>query len=770
MANSIVDIIYRLVDKVTPEAKKVSGSLKNIESSAESAGDGVDSLDKKQGKLSASMAEFVGISAGIVYGLQKIGKNLVGAAIDYEQQEMAFTSMLGSSLRAQELIADIQKTAASTPFEQSDLIDYAKKLIAVGTASSDVIPAMTMLGDVASALGTERLPQIVRGYSDIQAAGRAMGGDLKQLRDAAVPIEQYLAKVLGVTTSQVRKLSEESQISSEDVKKAFQLMTSEGERFHGMMAAQAKTTGGAISNLRDQIGVMAIALGTPLLGPVNSLVNGLRFLIEQFNKLSPGAKTFIAISGAVATGVMAMSTAFGLLALSLGGAKIALMALAGSTGIGLVVGGIVLLGTAVYKNMDSVKIAVNETRLVFQRFALGVVESVNKIMAAIAKIPGGQKIVNLSAGGSVADDIKKEIAATEATISAIKESRKKAADDEVAAKKQAIAEAAALEKKELDEKAARLKQENDAKIAAQNESAEAAAKKAQEKADKEKEILLKEKDEELEIRRKAIAAELLMTSKTGEQDAAFAQSQADKYRDINSRLIEDTRAAAEEDFLREQELANLSLEQKILRVEQELAIDEMSAERRNALSQKLYDLEIQRMAALDAKKKQQQAMFLDAFAKMGDGQLSLQEAVSQGMLEFYKREAYAAVDIEAGKMFQTGMARLIASLFTDPIGYAHLAGSAALVAGSRAAIGSIKLAEGGVVMPQPGGVRATVAEAGKPEIVMPLDDPRAASMMGGAGGREVIILSSDGQTMLAKGIYAEQQELLRTGQIGRSRI
>jgi len=770
VASNFVDIIYTLIDKVSPTAKKVDQSLRGVGKGAESAGDSIDSIEKSQKNLSSSMAEFVGVSAGIVYGFKKIGDAVVGAAINYEQQEMAFTTLLGSSLRAQEMIAAIQKEAASTPFEQTDLIDYAKKLLAVGVVSEEVIPSMRMLGDVASALGTEKLPQIVRGYSDIQAAGRAMGGDLKQLRDAAVPIEQYLARVLGVSTTQVRKLSEESKISAEDVKKAFQLMTSEGEKFHDMMAAQSKTTGGAISNLKDQIGILAVSFGEPLLAPLNLIIRAMNYLISGVNKLSPEMKTFISISAAVTAGTLAMTTAFGLFALSVGGAKIALLALAGSTGIGLVVAGVALLGTAVYKNMDLVKISVNETRLFFQKFALGVVESINKIMAMIDKIPGGKKIVNLSAGESVADDIRKQIEETKAAIAEIKNARAKADQDAKAAAKKEKEQAAAALKKEAEDKRLQLEQSAKDKAEIEKAASDKSLDAAKAKADKEKEILLKEKDDELEIRRKAIAAQLLMASTTGEQETAFAQSQADKYREINARLIEDTRLLAEEDFLRTQELENLSLEEKILRVEKELQREEMSAQRRNELGQKLYDLEIQRMAALDAKKKLQQTMFLDAFAKMGEGQLSLQEAVSQGMLDFYKKEALAAVDIEAGKMFQMGMARLIASLFTDPMGYAHLAGSAALVAGSRAAIGSIKLAEGGIVMPQPGGVSATVAEAGRPEIVMPLDDPRASGLMGGSGGREVIILSSDGQTMLAKGIYAEQQELLRTGQIGRSRI
>ena len=746
MASNIVEIIYSLIDKVSPNAKQVSSALGGIDEKAEKAGSSVDSLEKKQSKLSSSMVEFVALSAGIVYGLKKIGEAVIGAAIKYEQQEMAFTSMLGSSLRAQELIAEIQQTAATTPFEQTDLIDYAKKLIAVGVASDEVIPSMRMLGDVASALGTEKLPQIVRGYSDIQAAGRAMGNDLRQIRDAAVPIDQYLSKVLGVTTSQVRKLSEESKISAEDVKKAFQLMTSEGERFHGMMAAQAKTTGGALSNLRDQIGILAISFGKPLLAPLNFLIGALNSFLVLIRKLSPETKTFISISVAVAAGVMGLVTAFGLLTLAIGGAKLAMLALAGSTGIGLVVAGVSLLGVAVYKNMNEIKLSFYEARLAINENIRSIINQINFLLSLLEKIPGNFK---LSIATAKYDE---NVAEAKKNIIELKSAMDKAdkSEKDAAAKKQA--EAAASRAKELADK----------KIAAEQA--------AQDAADEAKKILLQQKDEELENRRKAIAAQLLMQHVLGEQETAFAQSQADKHREIYARLIEDTRLLAEEDFLRNQEIENLSLEEKILRTEKEMQLEKLSSETRNQLAQKLYDLELQRMAAIDAKKKLQQSMFLDAFAKMGEGQLSLQEAVSKGMLEFYKREAFAAVDIEAGKMFQMGLARLIGSLFTDPMGYAQLAGSAALVAGSRAAIGSIKLAEGGIVMPQPGGVRATVAEAGKPEIVIPLDDPRASGMMGGAGGRELIILSSDGQTMLAKGIYAEQQELLRTGQIGRSRI
>lgn len=51
----------------------------------------------------------------------------------------------------------------------------------------------------------------------------------------------------------------------------------------------------------------------------------------------------------------------------------------------------------------------------------------------------------------------------------------------------------------------------------------------------------------------------------------------------------------------------------------------------------------------------------------------------------------------------------------------------------------VELAEGGIVMPEVGGTIARLAEGGVPEAVIPLNDSRAAGMLGGAGGSTVIL-------------------------------
>lgn len=56
--------------------------------------------------------------------------------------------------------------------------------------------------------------------------------------------------------------------------------------------------------------------------------------------------------------------------------------------------------------------------------------------------------------------------------------------------------------------------------------------------------------------------------------------------------------------------------------------------------------------------------------------------------------------------------------------------------------GGMKLATGGLVMPTPGGVQATIAEAGQAEAVIPLD--RLEQMMGGGRGTSIVIQGNVG--------------------------
>ena len=59
----------------------------------------------------------VGVLAGISAGLGLVGFSAVKSAAGMEMTRTAFTQMLGSAEKAESFIKDLQKFAASTPFE-----------------------------------------------------------------------------------------------------------------------------------------------------------------------------------------------------------------------------------------------------------------------------------------------------------------------------------------------------------------------------------------------------------------------------------------------------------------------------------------------------------------------------------------------------------------------------------------------------------------------------------------------------------------------------
>ena len=74
-----------------------------------------------------------------------------------------------------------------------------------------------------------------------------------------------------------------------------------------------------------------------------------------------------------------------------------------------------------------------------------------------------------------------------------------------------------------------------------------------------------------------------------------------------------------------------------------------------------------------------------------------------------------------------------------PWNFALMAGVIAAGMAQVANIAGVQLAKGGIVLPRAGGTLATIAEAGRPEAVIPLDSPEAKKMMGTSSQTQIII-------------------------------
>jgi len=73
-----------------------------------------------------------------------------------------------------------------------------------------------------------------------------------------------------------------------------------------------------------------------------------------------------------------------------------------------------------------------------------------------------------------------------------------------------------------------------------------------------------------------------------------------------------------------------------------------------------------------------------------------------------------------------------------PIAIGAAAGLLATIATAKSA-SSVKMAEGGIVKPRPGGTLATIGEAGQPEAVVPLNKAKQMGFGGGGSAQPIII-------------------------------
>lgn len=339
MSDSTLQILLKLKDDASSGLQSFNKKLEDIQQNIRPAADASKSFAVGLGAI--------GVAAG---GFLKVA---IDAANTVEQQTNALTTMIGSATEAQKLMADISKMAAKTPFEQKDLIEYSKQLIAMGSAHTEVINQMQIMGNIAAGVGMDKLPQIVYAFGQVQLAGRLMGQDLMQFTNAGVPLIDALAKSFNTTAGNIKDMVSKGQIGFKDVEKALASMTAEGGKFSGLMDSQSETFGGLVSTLQDSWNMFLAGEGKDVLEWAKELIRNLTVLVTdglpkvvsaikettQWFKDHSAAIYIVsgAVIGALVPSIISAAVAFGSLAVSLAPFLI------GGAIIGALVAGIVFI-------------------------------------------------------------------------------------------------------------------------------------------------------------------------------------------------------------------------------------------------------------------------------------------------------------------------------------------------------------------------------------------------------------------------------------------
>lgn len=207
----------------------------------------------------------LGVIAGVGVALGALGLASVKAAGQMEQTRIAFTTLLKDGEKAKSFLSELEKFAASTPFELPGVLDASKRLLAFGFSAEQVIPILTAVGDSAAALGIgeEGIQRLTLAIGQMQAKGKVSAEEMLQLAEAGVPAWEMLDNKIGTDIPTAMDKASKGQISAAEGIQA--VISGMNSKFGGMMEQQSQTINGIMSNIQDSVTQSMVVIGDKII-------------------------------------------------------------------------------------------------------------------------------------------------------------------------------------------------------------------------------------------------------------------------------------------------------------------------------------------------------------------------------------------------------------------------------------------------------------------------------------------------------------------------
>ncbi len=288
MAQSInIGVIFNAVNRTGNIFSRVNGQVNRLESRVQNFNSKVTGL--------FSIPSMIGVGAGI--GFLKLGA-------DMEQTNVAFRVMLGNAEKASAVLNKLNNFSNVTPFQNKEVIQAGRNLIAFGVEAEKIESVMQRVGDVASGV---KMPfsELADIYGKIKVGNTVYNEDLNQLAGRGIPIFTELAKVMNVPVAQIKKLSSEGKITFKEIDQAFVNMTSSGGKYAGMMKEMSKTAGGAWSTALGKLVDGITKLSVSVMPVMTNMINAIIPVIDAFNEFSQAhpelLKNILMVAGGLLT-------------------------------------------------------------------------------------------------------------------------------------------------------------------------------------------------------------------------------------------------------------------------------------------------------------------------------------------------------------------------------------------------------------------------------------------------------------------------------------
>lgn len=272
--------------------------VRNTSKQIEQSGLGIEDLFNRMTKAAAAL--------GAGFTAKELITNIARVRGEIQQLEVAFKTMLGSEDKANALMQQLVKTAATTPFDLQGVANGAKQLLAYGENVENINDDLIRLGNIADGL-SQPLGDIVYLYGTTMTQGHLYTQDLNQFTGRGIPMIRELAKQFGVAENEVKSLVEAGKVGFPEVQKVIMSLTNEGGMFYNLMQKQSKTITGQISNIEDAISTMFNEIGKANEGIINDALSGVSYLVENYEKVGQILLEIVGTYGVYRTALMATS-------------------------------------------------------------------------------------------------------------------------------------------------------------------------------------------------------------------------------------------------------------------------------------------------------------------------------------------------------------------------------------------------------------------------------------------------------------------------------
>lgn len=307
-----VAIEIELLDRISGGLDRVNKKIDALTGGSAEAKKGLSGLENMSDRVKRSL-----MGLGMAFSMKGLVSEIANVRGQFQQLEVAFNTMLGSADKAEALMAQLVRTAATTPFDLEGVAQGAKQLLAYGMEAEKVNETLIRLGDIAAGLSMP-LNDLVYLYGTTMAQGRLYTQDLNQFTGRGIPMIQELAKVFGVAESKVKDLVEAGKVGFPEVQKVIENLTGEGSKFGGLMEEQSKTISGQIRNIKDDIASMFNDMGKQSEGVINTTLSGVTYIVEHYEQFGRVLMGLVATYGTYRTACMTVAAVQSLMTTNIG--------------------------------------------------------------------------------------------------------------------------------------------------------------------------------------------------------------------------------------------------------------------------------------------------------------------------------------------------------------------------------------------------------------------------------------------------------------------